>query len=323
MFLSFSQVNGALDLRDLFMQPAAIGPAKKKKKRGKHKGSALDDAFQAGLLAGKNKVNNMQERVEDVKESGRKVTERQLVMAKEWEESETTVGKVDSKCQGKVESREELLASGCGSEPSSRDNSEDEVSDSADVGFDEKTLIGAEEGGELEGLLDGTATLDSSSGYCTITKQKGDNSTHHSQENCDMMTSQGGAQQNGSEALASMFSSYTIKEDSSPPVLKGDVSISKTTKINSSNCNGENNNVICKRSYSGPSPGKGVVNGRVVAGVAGPTKLGLSGLAEFYLGRTLDKDWRVRASDWEADHLTIRQVRPYVGVTGQWADQLE
>lgn len=35
--------------------------------------------------------------------------------------------------------------------------------------------------------------------------------------------------------------------------------------------------------------------------------MGLNALAERYLGRTLDKDWRVRASDWEADTLTKRQ----------------
>ncbi|XP_068210120.1 exonuclease 3'-5' domain-containing protein 2 isoform X2 [Palaemon carinicauda] len=35
--------------------------------------------------------------------------------------------------------------------------------------------------------------------------------------------------------------------------------------------------------------------------------MGLNALAEKYLGRTLDKDWRVRASDWEADTLTTRQ----------------
>lgn len=36
--------------------------------------------------------------------------------------------------------------------------------------------------------------------------------------------------------------------------------------------------------------------------------MGLNALAERYLGRTLDKDWRVRASDWEAKTLTKRQV---------------
>ncbi|KAF2354806.1 3'-5' exonuclease domain [Trinorchestia longiramus] len=44
-------------------------------------------------------------------------------------------------------------------------------------------------------------------------------------------------------------------------------------------------------------------------GLKGPAKLGLSGLAHFYLQRTLDKDWRVRASDWEAEFLTQRQIR--------------
>ena len=54
-----------------------------------------------------------------------------------------------------------------------------------------------------------------------------------------------------------------------------------------------------------------VLDRRVVAGVTGPNKLGLSSLAEYYLERTLDKDWRVRASDWEAEHLTHRQVGLY------------
>lgn len=36
--------------------------------------------------------------------------------------------------------------------------------------------------------------------------------------------------------------------------------------------------------------------------------MGLNALSQKYLGRTLDKDWRVRASDWEADTLTRRQV---------------
>ncbi|MPC32677.1 Exonuclease 3'-5' domain-containing protein 2 [Portunus trituberculatus] len=35
--------------------------------------------------------------------------------------------------------------------------------------------------------------------------------------------------------------------------------------------------------------------------------LGLSALAKTFLGITLDKDWRVRASDWEADTLSKRQ----------------
>ncbi|XP_042229721.1 exonuclease 3'-5' domain-containing protein 2-like [Homarus americanus] len=37
--------------------------------------------------------------------------------------------------------------------------------------------------------------------------------------------------------------------------------------------------------------------------------MGLSSLAHKYLDRTLDKDWRVRASDWEAVTLTRRQER--------------
>lgn len=37
-------------------------------------------------------------------------------------------------------------------------------------------------------------------------------------------------------------------------------------------------------------------------------KLGLSALAKEFLGKKLDKDWRVRASDWEAEPLTKRQI---------------
>lgn len=37
-------------------------------------------------------------------------------------------------------------------------------------------------------------------------------------------------------------------------------------------------------------------------------KLGLSALAKEFLGKKLDKDWRVRASDWEAEELTRRQI---------------
>ncbi|XP_071518285.1 exonuclease 3'-5' domain-containing protein 2-like isoform X1 [Panulirus ornatus] len=37
--------------------------------------------------------------------------------------------------------------------------------------------------------------------------------------------------------------------------------------------------------------------------------MGLNALSQKYLGRTLDKDWRVRASNWEADTLTKRQER--------------
>ncbi|XP_071518284.1 exonuclease 3'-5' domain-containing protein 2-like [Panulirus ornatus] len=40
-----------------------------------------------------------------------------------------------------------------------------------------------------------------------------------------------------------------------------------------------------------------------------PGNMGLNALAQKYLGRSLDKDWRVRASDWEADTLTRRQER--------------
>ena len=37
-------------------------------------------------------------------------------------------------------------------------------------------------------------------------------------------------------------------------------------------------------------------------------KLGMAGLASSFLGLRLDKDWRVRASDWEADDLSQRQT---------------
>ncbi|XP_037775130.1 exonuclease 3'-5' domain-containing protein 2-like [Penaeus monodon] len=48
-------------------------------------------------------------------------------------------------------------------------------------------------------------------------------------------------------------------------------------------------------------------------GKASPKKqlngLGLNALTEMYLDRSLDKSWRVRASDWEAEKLTQRQIR--------------
>ncbi|KAG0727407.1 Exonuclease 3'-5' domain-containing protein 2 [Chionoecetes opilio] len=44
-------------------------------------------------------------------------------------------------------------------------------------------------------------------------------------------------------------------------------------------------------------------------GVGRHHNLGLSSLAQAFLGRTLDKDWRVRSSDWEADILSQRQER--------------
>uniref|UniRef100_A0A6A7FVP8 Exonuclease 3'-5' domain-containing protein 2-like n=1 Tax=Hirondellea gigas TaxID=1518452 RepID=A0A6A7FVP8_9CRUS len=47
---------------------------------------------------------------------------------------------------------------------------------------------------------------------------------------------------------------------------------------------------------------------KIMPGVKAPLKLGLSSLAQYYLRRTLDKDWRVRASDWEVEHLTHRQI---------------
>ena len=37
-------------------------------------------------------------------------------------------------------------------------------------------------------------------------------------------------------------------------------------------------------------------------------KLGMAGLASSFLGLRMDKDWRVRASDWEADELSERQT---------------
>lgn len=44
-------------------------------------------------------------------------------------------------------------------------------------------------------------------------------------------------------------------------------------------------------------------------GNGGGHHLGLSALAKAFLGITLDKDWRVRASDWEADILSKRQEK--------------
>ena len=40
-----------------------------------------------------------------------------------------------------------------------------------------------------------------------------------------------------------------------------------------------------------------------------PGKLGLEALAEKVLGVALDKDWRLRASDWEAMTLKPRQIK--------------
>ncbi|XP_042229715.1 exonuclease 3'-5' domain-containing protein 2-like isoform X1 [Homarus americanus] len=40
-----------------------------------------------------------------------------------------------------------------------------------------------------------------------------------------------------------------------------------------------------------------------------PGGMGLNALSQKYLGHSLDKDWRVRASDWEADVLTKRQEK--------------
>lgn len=37
-----------------------------------------------------------------------------------------------------------------------------------------------------------------------------------------------------------------------------------------------------------------------------PKGMGLNALSQYYLEQTLDKDWRVRASDWEAEELTQR-----------------
>ncbi|XP_050715029.1 exonuclease 3'-5' domain-containing protein 2-like isoform X2 [Eriocheir sinensis] len=51
-----------------------------------------------------------------------------------------------------------------------------------------------------------------------------------------------------------------------------------------------------------PEPGGG---GK--AGLAGTAGLGLAALSLSHLGHTLDKDWRVRASNWQAEHLTQRQ----------------
>lgn len=34
----------------------------------------------------------------------------------------------------------------------------------------------------------------------------------------------------------------------------------------------------------------------------------MAGLASSFLGLRMDKDWRVRASDWEADEMSERQI---------------
>ena len=52
-------------------------------------------------------------------------------------------------------------------------------------------------------------------------------------------------------------------------------------------------------------------------------KLGLEGLASHILGVKMDKDWRIRASDWAADTLTQRQVEyaandALVGINMTW-----
>ena len=39
-----------------------------------------------------------------------------------------------------------------------------------------------------------------------------------------------------------------------------------------------------------------------------PGKLGLEALAESFLGVSLDKDWKIRAGDWEAETLSERQL---------------
>lgn len=51
-------------------------------------------------------------------------------------------------------------------------------------------------------------------------------------------------------------------------------------------------------------------------GNGGGHHLGLSALAKTFLSITLDKDWRVRASDWEADTLSKRQVSKNVSYIG-------
>ncbi len=37
-------------------------------------------------------------------------------------------------------------------------------------------------------------------------------------------------------------------------------------------------------------------------------KTGLAGLAKTFLGINMDKDWRIRASDWESQFLSPRQI---------------
>lgn len=41
-----------------------------------------------------------------------------------------------------------------------------------------------------------------------------------------------------------------------------------------------------------------------------PGGMGLGALTKTYLGHQLEKNWRVRVSDWEAESLTGNQVRP-------------
>lgn len=57
-----------------------------------------------------------------------------------------------------------------------------------------------------------------------------------------------------------------------------------------------------------PEPGGGAK-----AGLVGGGGLGLAALSLTHLGHTLDKDWRVRASNWQAEHLTQRQVSTVTG----------
>jgi len=45
-----------------------------------------------------------------------------------------------------------------------------------------------------------------------------------------------------------------------------------------------------------------------------PPSFGLNALSKYYLDRPLDKDWRVRASDWETEQLTNRQVRTLIRI---------
>lgn len=53
----------------------------------------------------------------------------------------------------------------------------------------------------------------------------------------------------------------------------------------------------------------GCIDLRYLAKECGVKERSLSALANQLLGCELDKDWRIRASDWEAELLTERQIK--------------